>query len=141
MAENFGLERFTEVQRGAYDRAVSELRQGEKRTHWMWYIFPQLAGLGRSSTAIRYGIASIDEARAYLEHPVLGPRLIECTKLVLEAGKTSPSDIFPYPDDLKFRSCMTLFANAAPAERVFDLALQKFYAGEPDPETCRLLGV
>jgi uncharacterized protein (DUF1810 family) len=135
-----GLERFVEAQRGSYARAVAELRQGRKQSHWMWYIFPQLRGLGRSATAREYGIASLEEARAYLAHPILGPRLIECTGLALAADKASASDIFYFPDDLKFRSCMTLFAAVPAAPPVFAAALAKYYGGEPDTQTLRLLG-
>jgi len=136
----FGLQRFAEAQRSAYGRALAELRQGAKRSHWMWYIFPQLRGLGQSEMSQKYGIASLDEARAYLAHPALGPRLIECTKAALEANAASAGEIFPYPDDLKFHSSMTLFALVAQAPDVFSAALQKYYGGEPDPETLRLLG-
>ncbi len=106
----------------------------------MWYVFPQLRGLGYSAVAQKYGIASMDEASAYLHHPVLGPRLVECTQLVLNAVKASAAEIFPYPDDLKFRSCMTLFAQVADAPDVFSAALAKYHGGAPDPETLRLLG-
>ena len=136
----FELERFVDAQEGTYTRAVAELRQGEKRSHWMWYIFPQLRGLGRSPLAQKYGIASTDEARAYLAHPVLGPRLLECTQLALDANKASASGIFLFPDDLKFRSCMTLFAQVTAGPGIFTAALQKYCGGEPDPETLRLLG-
>ncbi len=139
LPDPFGLERFVEAQRSAYGRALSELRQGAKRSHWMWYIFPQLRGLGQSPMAYRYGIASLEEARAYLAHPDLGPRLIECTQAVLQAHAALAGEIFPYPDDLKFRSSMTLFARVAQAPDVFSAALQKYYGGEPDPETLRLL--
>src|SRR5208282_1832203 len=101
---------------------------------------PQLRGLGQSAMSQEYGIASLEEARAYLAHPVLGPRLIECTQAALDAGKASASAIFPYPDDLKFHSSMTLFAQAAPGQNAFSVALQRYYGGEPDRETLRLLG-
>ena len=107
----------------------------------MWYIFPQLRGLGRSPLAQKYGIASADEARAYLAHPILGPRLTECTQLAFDANKASVAAIFPYPDDLKFRSCMTLFAQVAPEPGAFTAALRKHCGGEADPETLRLLGI
>ncbi|MFZ1107170.1 MAG: DUF1810 domain-containing protein [Rhodomicrobium sp.] len=137
----FGLQRFAEAQSDSYERARSELRQGEKQSHWMWFVFPQMRGLGRSPMAHRYGIASMAEARAYLAHPVLGPRLADCVALALDAKKNSASEIFPYPDDLKFHSSMTLFAEAAgPAPSVFSAALEKFWRGERDPETLRLLG-
>ncbi|MFY9642839.1 MAG: DUF1810 domain-containing protein [Rhodomicrobium sp.] len=138
-ADPFDLQRFVEPQRSAYPQAVAELRQGAKRSHWMWYIFPQLRGLGYSATAQKYAISSKDEASAYLAHPVLGPRLTECTQLVLNAHKVSAREIFPYPDDLKFRSSMTLFAQLTDAPHVFSAALQKYYGGEPDRETLRLL--
>jgi uncharacterized protein (DUF1810 family) len=135
----FGLQRFVEAQISTYERARSELRQGEKQSHWMWYVFPQMRGLGRSPMAHRYGIASMAEARAYLAHPVLGPRLVECVKLAFGA-KNSASEIFLYPDDLKFHSSMTLFAEAAgPEQSVFGAALEKFWRGDRDPETLRLL--
>ncbi len=133
------LERFVEAQRGSYERAVSELRQGAKQSHWMWYIFPQLRALGSSAMAQRYGIAGADEARAYLAHPILGPRLAECTRLVLETDKTEPSAIFCSPDDLKFRSSMTLFAVVSPEPGLFKAALEKFYGGKPDSKTLCLL--
>ena len=135
----FDLQRFVDAQSGAYERALSELRRGAKRSHWMWYIFPQLRGLGQSATSYKYGIASLDEARAYLAHPLLGPRLIECTKLVLEADTALAAAIFPYPDDLKFRSSMTLFAQARPEPALFHAVLEKYFNGEPDSETLRLL--
>ncbi len=135
----YNLEQFVDAQEGTYTRAVAELRQGEKRSHWMWYIFPQLRGLGRSLLAHKYGVSSADEARAYLAHPVLGPRLAECTTLALAADTASVSALFPYPDDLKFRSCMTLFAAVALEPGIFTAALEKYCGGEPDPETLRLL--
>jgi uncharacterized protein (DUF1810 family) len=135
----FNLQRFVEAQRGAYARALAELGQGTKHSHWMWFIFPQLRGLGQSPTSQKYGIASKDEARAYLAHPVLGPRLIACTQLALDADKASANEIFAFPDDLKFRSSMTLFAQVAQEPDVFSAALQKYYGGEPDRETLRLL--
>ncbi len=135
----FSLERFVAAQEATYTRAVAELRQGRKQSHWMWYVFPQMRGLGRSPLAQKYGIASAAEARAYLAHPILGPRLIECTQLALDADKASAGDIFPFPDDLKFRSCMTLFAQTAAEPSVFSAALRKYHGGEPDPGTLRLL--
>ena len=139
MPDPFDLQRFVEAQSGTYERALSELRRGAKRSHWMWYIFPQLRGLGQSLMSHRYGIASLDEARAYLAHPLLGPRLIECTELALNADAASAAAIFPYPDGLKFHSSMTLFAQARPEPDVFGAALEKYYGGEPDRETLRLL--
>jgi uncharacterized protein (DUF1810 family) len=138
-SDPFDLQRFVDAQAATYARAESELRRGAKTSHWMWFIFPQLRGLGQSATSLKYGIASLDEARAYLAHPVLGPRLIHVTQLVLAAGKADAADIFPYPDDLKFHSSMTLFAQVAPAGSVFAAALEKFHGGEPDAKTLRLL--
>ena len=135
----FDLERFVEAQAPIYSRVVSELRAGEKRSHWMWYIFPQIAGLGFSSISKRYAIASLDEAVAYLAHPVLGARLRECTALVNAIEGRELSDIFGYPDDLKFHSSMTLFAEAAPEEAVFQSALAKYFNGERDQATLKRL--
>jgi uncharacterized protein (DUF1810 family) len=139
MDDPFNLQRFVDAQRGAYARATAELRQGAKRSDWIWYIFPQMRGLGHSATSQRYGIASPDEARAYLSHPLLGPRLVECTKLAIKANAPSAASLFPHPDDLKFRSSMTLFASVAEVPNVFETALEKYYGGEPDPKTLRLL--
>ncbi|MGA7324503.1 MAG: DUF1810 domain-containing protein [Rhodomicrobium sp.] len=140
-ADPFDLRRFVSAQRDSYAQALAELRQGRKRSHWIWYIFPQLRGLGQSAMSNRYGIASEKEARAYLNHPVLGPRLVECAELVLKANKPSISDIFPDPDDLKFHSSMTLFAQVQPDPNIFKAALEKYFNGEPDRETVRLLGL
>ena len=127
MADPFRLGRFVDAQQPVYATVVDELRGGRKRSHWMWFIFPQLAGLGRSATARRYAIASPEEAIAYLAHPVLGPRLRACSALVAGIEGRSISEIFGYPDDLKFRSSMTLFAEAAPDEPIFAACLQKFF--------------
>lgn len=133
------LERFVDAQNSVYETARDELRAGRKATHWMWFVFPQLRGLGHSATASYYGIASADEARAYLEHPVLGPRLRECVELVLAVdGRTAPA-IFGSPDDLKFRSSMTLFAAIAPGDPLFQRALDKYFEGQPDPLTAARL--
>lgn len=137
---NFDLERFVEAQNLVYAEVCRELRQGLKQGHWMWFIFPQLRGLGQSSMANRFGISSVAEARAYLAHPVLGPRLEECTSLVNAAEGVSIGEIFGYPDDLKFRSSMTLFAHVSSGSNVFADALQKYYAGHPDPLTVEMLG-
>jgi uncharacterized protein (DUF1810 family) len=143
-SDPFHLARFLEAQARLYAEARAELAAGRKASHWMWFIFPQLAGLGSSATAHHYAIGSLEEARAYLTHPVLGERLRECTQLVLEVRGRSPAEIFGYPDDLKFRSCMTLFARAAAAaraeDRVFAEALGRYFCGAPDPLTTRLLG-
>jgi uncharacterized protein (DUF1810 family) len=138
-ADPFDLARFVDAQEATYDRALAELRDGRKRSHWMWFVFPQLAGLGHSPTAQRYAIASLDEARAYLDHPVLGRRLRECARVV--AGTAAdPETVFGAVDALKLRSSMTLFARAAPDEPVFTDVLDRHYAGGPDATTLRLLG-
>ena len=135
-----GLDRFLEAQAPVYGEVRSELAAAAKRTHWMWFIFPQLAGLGRTSTAKFYGIESRAEALAYWEHPVLGARLKECAELVLAAQSgVTAHGIFSTPDDLKLRSCMTLFAAVAPDEAVFRDVLERFYEGEPDEVTLRVL--
>lgn len=134
------LERFVGAQSGIHDTALAELRAGRKRSHWMWFVFPQLRGLGRSSTADFYGIASLDEARRYLAHPLLGPRLVACTQAVLAIETRSLREIFGSPDDLKFHSSMTLFSRAAQAEAaIFRWAVRRFWAGEDDPGTLALL--
>jgi uncharacterized protein (DUF1810 family) len=134
------LERFVEAQEPVYAQVRAELASGRKRTHWMWFVFPQLRGLGESPTSRHFAIASLDEARAYLGHPVLGPRLLECTRLVNAIEGRSLGEIFGFPDDLKFRSCMTLFAAAASAERAeFVAALEKYCDGELDGRTLALL--
>lgn len=133
------LAEFDAAQDAVYDRVVRELTAGRKETHWMWFIFPQLAGLGSSPLAQKFGIASKAEARSYLNHQVLGPRLRECTRLMLAAPTSDIGSIMDYPDDLKFRSCMTLFAAAAPEEPLFDEALQKFFEEERDLLTVDLL--
>lgn len=138
----FDLQRFVGAQSDAYERAVAELRGDRKRTHWMWFVFPQLKGLGRSATAFRYGITGIDEARAYQAHPVLGPRLLECAAALerLDPGLTA-SDIFGSPDDVKLRSSLTLFAHASEPGSVFERLLGKYFGGEPDDRTVAMLGL
>ena len=132
------LERFVEAQRDVYDDALAEIKIGRKRSHWMWFVFPQIAGLGNSPTAREYAISSLDEAKAYLAHPVLGPRLIECAELV-RATAAPPSEVFGFPDDLKLRSSMTLFARAAPDVVVFGEVIDRHYGGEYDERTDNLL--
>jgi uncharacterized protein (DUF1810 family) len=132
------LSRFVSAQAAVYPEALAELKEGRKRTHWMWFVFPQIAGLGVSPTARRYAIRSLDEARAYLAHPVLGPRLEECARAVLGVDGKTAEDIFGYPDDLKLRSSMTLFARAANDPGVFQAVLDRYYDG-PDPKTLDLL--
>ena len=139
--DGFDLDRFVAAQATTFDAACAELRAGRKRSHWIWFIFPQMRGLGFSATAQHYGITSLDEARAYLAHPVLGARLDACTKLVLAIEGRTLHEIFGSPDDLKFRSSMTLFALASPEDRVFEEALVKFCDGRRDPATLRLLGL
>ena len=133
------LERFVEAQGPVFDTVRRELAAGRKASHWMWFVFPQIAGLGTSPTARFYALASLEEAKAYLAHPVLGSRLAEATRLVLGAGGRTANAIFGSPDDLKFRSSMTLFAAADPAEPLFRQALERFYDGEPDARTLNLL--
>jgi uncharacterized protein (DUF1810 family) len=129
-----------EAQAGDYDRALAELRAGRKRSHWMWYVFPQFAGLGFSPTSQRYAIRSAAEAEAYLRHPVLGPRLVECCEAVLGVTGRSAHDIFGSPDDLKLRSCATLFAAVSAPGSVFQRVLDQYFGGERDERTLRLLG-
>ena len=133
------LQRFIDAQGPVYEAARAELAAGRKRTHWMWFIFPQLAGLGRSETARFYGLESRAEALAYWQHPVLGPRLRHCARLVLETRGKTAHEIFGSPDDLKLRSCMTLFADVAGDEPVFAEVLARYFQGEPDGRTLDLL--
>jgi len=139
-ADRFRLQRFVDAQAPIYATVLAELRAGAKRTHWMWFVFPQIAGLGLSPTAQLYAISSLDEARAYLAHPVLGPRLREATAAVNAVAGRTAHDIFGSPDELKFRSSMTLFAAAAPQEPAFQAALDRYFGGQPDPRTLELLG-
>jgi uncharacterized protein (DUF1810 family) len=139
VADRFDLSRFVQAQQGVYEQAVAELREGRKRSHWMWFVFPQLAGLGHSAMAQRYAIGSMDEARAYLDHPVLGARLRECSALALAAAGCTVHEIFGSPDDLKFHSSMTLFHRAAPDDAVFGDCLRKYFAGREDAATVSRL--
>ena len=141
-ADPFDLRRFVDAQDRVYDTVLAELRNGAKRSHWIWFVFPQMRGLGRTATAQHYGIASLEEARAYLAHPVLGPRLRECTRLVAAIDGRSADAIFGFPDNLKVRSSMTLFARAADDPDIradFRAVLDKFYVGDEDPATVDLL--
>jgi uncharacterized protein (DUF1810 family) len=131
-SDSYNLERFVIAQGSIYKRVLSELQAGTKMGHWMWFIFPQIRGLGRSQTSIEYAISSRDEAQAFLQHPVLGPRLKECTQLVLNVNGRSATDIFGTPDDIKFRSSMTLFAQVSRDDDIFHRALQKYFEGGPD---------
>lgn len=133
------LQRFIQAQGQVIDTVLAELHAGKKRTHWIWYIFPQLAGLGYSETAKRYGISGLDEARAFMADPILGPRLTACSSILLSLDRGSITDILGAPDDLKFQSCMTLFAAASSLQPVFDQCLQKYFAGEPDRMTLAKL--
>lgn len=136
----FHLQRFLDAQSSTYAQARAELAAGEKRSHWMWFIFPQIRGLGSSSMAQRYAITDLAEAKAYLAHPVLGARLRECTVLVNAVQGRTLDDIFGYPDDLKFHSSMTLFAQVAEEDSDFHAALQKYFRGKEDAGTIRQLG-
>jgi uncharacterized protein (DUF1810 family) len=133
------LARFVAAQAGDYDRALAEVRAGRKRSHWMWYVFPQLDGLGSSATAQRYAIKSRVEAAAYLAHPVLGPRLVEVCEAAVGVEGRSAFQMFGSPDDLKLRSCATLFAQVSPPGSVFERLLARYFDGEPDARTLRLL--
>ncbi len=137
--DTYDLQRFVTAQAGAYDQALSELKAGRKRTHWMWFIFPQARGLGRSPTADFFGVASLSEARAYLAHPVLGPRLLACTAAATEAPAPSLNALFGSPDDLKFVSSMTLFRLAAGDPTPFQAALDRWNGGRLDPRTVQLI--
>jgi uncharacterized protein (DUF1810 family) len=137
----YNLNRFLQPHEAHYERALLEIQAGRKRTHWMWYIFPQFEGLGFSATSRHYSIKSVAEARAYLEHPVLGPRLRECAEAAVRAEGRSATAIFGSPDDLKLWSCATLFACVSPPGSVFDRLLEKFYGGARDDKTLRLLGL
>jgi uncharacterized protein (DUF1810 family) len=139
MADPFNLQRFLDAQSPVYERARRELEIGRKQSHWMWFIFPQIAGLGQSPMSIRFAIASLDEAQAYLAQPVLGARLRECARLTLAVESKTARDIFGSIDEVKFRSSMTLFAGAAPDEEPFQRCLDKYFAGDPDPATLARL--
>ncbi len=139
MGDAFNLQRFVEAQEPVWPAVCAELHDGRKRTHWMWFVFPQLAGLGHSAMAQRYAIRSSGEARAYLAHPVLGARLLECVGLLNAITGRSAQAILGSPDDLKFHSCLTLFAHAAPEAEVFKTALAKYFGAQPDVQTVSRL--
>ena len=139
MGDRFQLQRFVDAQHPVYAAVLSELRAGRKRSHWMWFVFPQVSGLGYSVTSRTFAVSSLAEAVAYLAHPTLGPRLRECAALVAGIDRRSIAEIFGHPDDLKFRSSMTLFARAAPGEPIFATCLQKYFGGQPDPLILALL--
>jgi uncharacterized protein (DUF1810 family) len=140
-SDPYDLGRFLQAQEDDYDLALSEITSGRKRSHWMWYIFPQIDGLAFSSTSKHYAIKSLDEARAYLDHPTLGPRLLDCAEAVVRLDGRSAREIFGSPDDLKLRSSSTLFACASPPGSVFDRLLAKYYQGRRDDRTLQLLGI
>ena len=142
MQDQHRLQRFVDAQDddGTYESALRELRDGRKRSHWMWFIFPQIAGLGQSPTSRRYAISSLEEARAYVEHPVLGPRLEECARALLQRTGGSARDIFGGIDAMKLRSSMTLFHRADPDNALYSEVLDRYFGGEPDEATDRLLG-
>ena len=135
----WNLERFVFAQQRNYGDALRELRSGKKRSHWIWYVFPQIRGLGDSFMSRKYALSGLEEARAYLAHPVLGPRLLECCQAVLSIPSGDPWAVFGSPDDMKFRSCLTLFALAQPSQPVFEELLDKFYDGQKDPCTIQIL--
>ncbi len=136
-----GLDKYVSAQARDYDDALREIRSGRKRSHWIWYIFPQLDGLGYSPTAQYYGIRDLEQAKDYMAHPVLGPRLVEISEALLALPSSDPGTVMGYPDDLKLCSSMTLFELAAPEQPVFGKVLDKFYGGRRDPLTLRLLGL
>jgi len=138
-SDPYDLRRFVDAQAGVYEQALAEIRGGRKRSHWMWFIVPQVEGLGSSSMARRYAIRSLAEARAYLEHPLLGPRLVECAEAALGVEGRSAYEIFSSPDDMKLRSSATLFANVSPPDSPFSQVLDRYFKGEPDGETLRIL--
>ncbi len=134
-SDPYDLQRFIQAQDPVYEEVLAELRNGRKTSHWMWFIFPQIRGLGHSQRAVKFGIGSREEAKAYLKHPILGPRLKECSELVNQVEGRSIHQILGSPDDMKFKSSMTLFATVAPEEPVFQKALQKYFGGELDQST------
>ena len=138
-ADPFDLNRFIEAQEGVYDRVLSELRNGRKQTHWMWFVFPQIAGLGSSAMSHRYSIRSVDEARAYLNHPLLGPRLLECASAILEVQNRTAREILGKPDDMKLKSCATLFAHVSQRHDVFERILDKYCGAQRDERTLELI--
>ncbi|HEX5825661.1 MAG TPA: DUF1810 domain-containing protein [Candidatus Limnocylindrales bacterium] len=140
-AASYDLDRFVAAQRGVYEDVLEELRRGRKVGHWIWFVFPQVAGLGYSAMSQRYAISSLEEARAYLDHPVLGARLRQCAGIVLATTDRTALEIFGSTDAMKLRSSMTLFHRAAPAEPVFDQVLERYYDGRPDEATDARLGI
>lgn len=141
MQKDYNLERFLDAQKNDYATALSEIKNGKKESHWMWYIFPQAMGLGYTSTSIHYSIKDLDEAKAYLDHPVLGKRLIEITNAALALETNDARQVFGSPDNLKLKSSMTLFSLVPDADKVFEKVLDKFFEGKKDEKTLQLLGV
>ena len=139
MADPYDLDRFATAQRDVYNQALAEIRAGRKRSHWMWFIFPQYQGLGFSTTSEYYALKSLDEARAYLDHPVLGRRLIECAEALVALSSNSAADVFGYPDDLKLKSSATLFATVSREGSVFHRVLEQYFDGQPDSKTLMLV--
>lgn len=137
---DYDLQRFIDAQEPVWSTVRSELKAGRKKTHWMWFVFPQLAGLGSSSTAQQFAIADLDEAKLYLSHEILGPRLLQASSLVVKVDGSTVREIFGFPDDLKLHSSMTLFAEADPQNAVFGAVLSKYFGGRPDERTLDLLG-
>lgn len=139
--DSYDLSRFTHAQEGEYEQALSEILAGRKKSHWMWYIFPQFDGLGFSSVSKRFAIKSVAEAKAYLEHPVLGPRLVECCEAVVSIKGRSATEVFGSPDDMKLRSSVTLFAFVSPVGSVFEQVLASYFGGAKDERTLQLIGI
>ena len=140
-SDPYNLNRFVRAHEADFERALAEIKNGRKRSHWMWYVFPQLDGLGSSPTTKYYAIKGLGEARAYLGHEVLGPRLLQCAEAALAVPGRSAAEIFGHPDDLKLRSCATLFARVLPPGSAFERILERYYDGQPDDRTLQLLGV
>jgi len=139
VGDPYDLERFVHAQEEDYEQALSEIRSGRKRSHWMWYVFPQFDGLGASWSSKHYSVKSVAEARAYLAHPVLGRRLVECAEATLRVDGRSAAEIFGSPDDMKLRSCATLFAHVSPEGSVFHRIIDTYFQGKPDDRTLRLI--
>jgi uncharacterized protein (DUF1810 family) len=140
-SDPYDLQRFVTAQELDYRQALAEIKAGRKKSHWMWFVFPQFDGLGSSPTSRHYSIKSVDEAKAYLSHPILGPRLLECVRALLDLHGRTARQIFDVPDDLKLRSCVTLFSIASPPDNVFERILEKYFAGERDVKTLQLINV
>lgn len=141
MQDTYNLQRFVDAQAPVFDRVLTELRQGQKQSHWMWFVFPQISGLGRSETARHFALSGLDEARAYLQHPLLGPRLEQCAQIIAPQMQRSARQLFGTPDDLKLHSSMTLFAVAAPDKPVFEAVLAAFFNEERDSATLNQLNL